>query len=374
MPRPVVFISYAREDLAFAERLYDALSAEFSPWMDKKKLIGGQDWERALTLAVRQSDFFLFCASGHSVTKRGTVQKEIKLALEVWREKLEDDIYFIPVRLEVCEVPDQISRFQWIDAFESGWFERIVKALRYGVAQTNSAPSPLPILVEERIIASSPEADFEMKVAYPEFQPANAVGIADVNAAVSVFARKVASNFSNSDHTESPLGLADFLSVGFAVSTISAAIISLQFSFDIYTGGAHSNQTVQTRNFGREPFRELTLSDFPAPGKHKEFLSAVSDSCHEEILHQKRSRIEKWLDGRPEKTREMSEWETDWIKRGAGPDWKNFEHFWVEGDSLHFSFSPYQVASYAEGFFSCSIPISRLEPLMRPEMVKILRG
>ena len=152
MSRAKVFISYAREDLAFAERLYDALSGEFSPWMDKKNLVGGQDWERALTLAVRRSDFFIFCASNNSANKRGTIQKEIKLALEVWRGKLEDDIYFIPLRLEACEVPDQISRFQWIDAFENGWFEKIVRALQHGITQAKSAPSPLPISFEERVI------------------------------------------------------------------------------------------------------------------------------------------------------------------------------------------------------------------------------
>jgi len=168
--RATVFISYAREDFAFAEKLCDLLSAEFSPWMDKKNLIGGQDWERALTVAVRQSDFFIFCASANSVAKRGTIQKEIKLALDVWREKLEDDIYFIPVRLERCDVPGHISRFQWIDAFESGWFEKVVRALRYGATRAKSASDLLPISFEERIIANSPEDEFEMKVVYPEFQ------------------------------------------------------------------------------------------------------------------------------------------------------------------------------------------------------------
>jgi hypothetical protein len=377
--RATVFISYAREDLAFAEGLYDALSAEFLPWMDKKSLVGGQDWERALTLAVRRSDFFIFCASSNSATKRGTIQKEIKLALEVWREKLEDDIYFIPVRLENCEVPDQISRFQWIDAFENGWFEKIVRALKHGIIQGNSAPGPLPISFEERIIANSPEDDrFKMKVAYPEFQPAVATGIAEINAAISVFARRIASNFSSSEHIgeESDIGIHNYLLVNFSVSTISATMISVQFEFDIYTGGAHGNQTVQTRNFSRSPFRELSPDQLPTFNKQKEFLLEISNFCQEDIARQKRNRLEEWSKGSGEQIQVEgpSEWEKDWIKTGAGPDWKNFENYWVEGNSLHFSFAPYQVASYAEGFFSCSMPIPRLEPLMRPEIVKILKG
>ena len=215
-----------------------------------------------------------------------------------------------------------------------------------------------------------------MKVAYPEFQPADALGIADINAAISVFARRIASNFSNSEGIgeEGPLGLTDFLSVDFAVSTISATLISVQFSFDIYTGGAHSNQNVQTKNFGRSPFRELTLDQLPTYIKGKEFLLQVSNFCQEDIMRQKRNQLEKWSDGSAEQLREADEWEKNWIKTGAGPDWKNFENYWVEGDSLHFSFAPYQVASYAEGFFSCSMPFSKLEPLIRPEIIEILKS
>ena len=52
--------------------------------------------------AIRASDYILIFLSKTSVAKRGYVQKEFKLALEVLREIPEGTIYAIPVRLDEC--------------------------------------------------------------------------------------------------------------------------------------------------------------------------------------------------------------------------------------------------------------------------------
>src|SRR3954451_9493749 len=50
---PQVFIAYVREDVALAARLYrDLESAGFSPWMDVRKLLAGQNWPRAIEAAI----------------------------------------------------------------------------------------------------------------------------------------------------------------------------------------------------------------------------------------------------------------------------------------------------------------------------------
>ncbi|MCP4106377.1 MAG: TIR domain-containing protein [Desulfobacteraceae bacterium] len=54
-----VFISYAREDIEVAERLYSDLNnAGLKPWMDEKDLLPGQNWELTVTNAIRKSSFF----------------------------------------------------------------------------------------------------------------------------------------------------------------------------------------------------------------------------------------------------------------------------------------------------------------------------
>lgn len=65
-----------------------------------------------------------------SVAKRGYVQKEFKLALEVLDEIPEGQIFLIPVRLDNCQVPDRFHNLHYCDLFEEDGFEQIVKAIK----------------------------------------------------------------------------------------------------------------------------------------------------------------------------------------------------------------------------------------------------
>src|SRR5579864_7825016 len=54
---PQVYLAYVREDQALAERLYETVAAAgFSPWMDVRKLLPGQNWPRAIDAAIENSD------------------------------------------------------------------------------------------------------------------------------------------------------------------------------------------------------------------------------------------------------------------------------------------------------------------------------
>ena len=129
-----IFLCYAREDEEKVNNLYQKLCDEgFKPWMDKKDILPGEQWEFCIPRAIRRSDFFLACLSANSVTKRGYLQKEIKEGLDIWDEMLEDDIYLIPVRLEDCEVPERLRDFQWVNLFEEDSWTRLVKAIQVGV-------------------------------------------------------------------------------------------------------------------------------------------------------------------------------------------------------------------------------------------------
>ena len=89
-----IFLSYASEDIDRVEVLYDfLLNQNLKPWMDKKDILPGELWEPVIWKAIKQSDFLLICLSNNSVNKRGFLQKEIKLALNIWDERLEDDIF-----------------------------------------------------------------------------------------------------------------------------------------------------------------------------------------------------------------------------------------------------------------------------------------
>jgi hypothetical protein len=116
---PRVFVSYSVEDAAFAERLFSALCARgFSAWIDRQRLLPGQNWQRRIEDAIASSDFFIACFSKTSVRKRGGFQAEIRYALYCAARVPLDDVFIIPVRLDDCRVPSRIGmETQYVDLF-----------------------------------------------------------------------------------------------------------------------------------------------------------------------------------------------------------------------------------------------------------------
>ncbi|MEZ4526802.1 MAG: toll/interleukin-1 receptor domain-containing protein [Desulfobacterales bacterium] len=116
-----VFISYAREDIATARRLYEDLKmAGIVPWMDKIDLLPGQNWKFHITKAIRESSYFIALLSSKSLSKRGFVQKELKLALDILGEFSDEDVFLIPARLDDCQPEDEKLKYlNWADLFPS---------------------------------------------------------------------------------------------------------------------------------------------------------------------------------------------------------------------------------------------------------------
>jgi len=117
--KPRVFIAYVQEDLSFAKKLYRALEESgLHPWLDKKKLMPGQNWPRAIESAIQTSDFFVACLSRRATSKRGSFHSELRYALFCAAKVPLDEIFLIPLRLDDCLVPRRISkRIQYVDLF-----------------------------------------------------------------------------------------------------------------------------------------------------------------------------------------------------------------------------------------------------------------
>lgn len=129
-----IFISYARSDYDKALELYTFLKNRgFSPWLDKKDLLPGQEWKAEIKQAIRESVVFIACLSNSSVNKQGFVQVELKDGLDVAEEMPEGVIYIIPVRLDECDVPSRLEKYQWMDYFEPDELEKLIRAIQFRV-------------------------------------------------------------------------------------------------------------------------------------------------------------------------------------------------------------------------------------------------
>ncbi len=141
---PQVFLAYVEEDYALVHRLYLQLrAAGYEPWLDKKKLLPGQNWPRAIEQAIEISSFFLPCFSNRAGGKRGHFQAELRYALDCAARQPLDDVYIIPVRLEECPVPPRIRReLQYVDLFPD-WDRGLRRILETMENQKSKARSRL---------------------------------------------------------------------------------------------------------------------------------------------------------------------------------------------------------------------------------------
>ena len=134
-PLPKVFIAYVEEDLELARRLRDGIAAACSPWMDKDKLIPGQNWPRAIRRAIEISDVFVACFSPRSTAKRGPFQSELRWALRCAQRVPLESTFLVPVRFEACPVPRSIAEHvQYVDLFPD-WdagIKKIIRAVQSG--------------------------------------------------------------------------------------------------------------------------------------------------------------------------------------------------------------------------------------------------
>ncbi|MCI5208157.1 MAG: toll/interleukin-1 receptor domain-containing protein [Candidatus Electrothrix sp. ATG2] len=128
-----VFLSYARSDYKKVSQYYRKLNDDgFNPWIDKKRLHPGQDWKYVIEKELQKATFVILFISKELLTKRGYIQDEIKQALLYKNSKLPDDVYFIPARLEECDIPSELSECQYVDLFTEDGYDTLVNALIHG--------------------------------------------------------------------------------------------------------------------------------------------------------------------------------------------------------------------------------------------------
>jgi hypothetical protein len=144
----------------------------------------------------------------------------------------------------------------------------------------------------------------------------------------------------------SPPGPLD-LQVDYELFDFSPTILSVKFTVYEYTGGAHGNTAFQTYTFDLAQQRILTLNDLFLPGSNP--LQVIAPIVQQDLA----ATLGDMADA-------------TWIEQGTGTNPDNYQNFVLTPDALIFFFPPYQVAPYAAGPQTVSIPLAQLSAVLAP--------
>jgi hypothetical protein len=104
---PQAFISYVSENRAEVEKLADALrKLGCEVWLDKNEISPGANWKIALQKAIEEGNYFIACFSdAYFARTKSFMNDELNIAIDEIRQRPDDAVFFIPIKLDRCDVP-----------------------------------------------------------------------------------------------------------------------------------------------------------------------------------------------------------------------------------------------------------------------------
>lgn len=130
-----VFLLYARSDKDAVQRLYNRIGKDgANAWLDVERILPGQDWEYEIRRAIHASDIVLVCLSRGFNKQGGYRHEELRITLEKANSVPDGEIFILPARLEKCELPEPLRRWQRVDLFEPDGYRKLLSALKEHIA------------------------------------------------------------------------------------------------------------------------------------------------------------------------------------------------------------------------------------------------
>jgi|GEM_PF-3553590 len=301
-----VFISHAKEDIEFAEELYVYLTeVGYSPWLDKKKIRAGANWDYEIKKALKKSDYIIILLSSSSVKKRGYIQKEFKYALEYWENKLADDIYIIPIVLDECEIPEQLLKFHWIQA-NVDYKESILDSLNYQKAKYLESASPSSIALSDyQLISLGLDLTIENKINYecelPFFKSNESFDSNFINTFIQHDVYETIGEFRNwiindEDFINRNKKISGYIDISHNIVFLNRNFLSLSISCESYLGGAHPSTSFNTLNFNLNPEYVISLRDIIEFENIEEFINELIENFGDKEQKEYLPRYVEYLD------------------------------------------------------------------------------
>jgi hypothetical protein len=114
----VVFLCHTSDNKDYAANLNKYLESEgLKPWLDKKKIYGGDEWDSLLEKTIlKEVDYFVVLQSNAMEKKfESYFRKEIKLALERQQKFMPGIRFIIPTKIDDCQLLEELEHLQTID-------------------------------------------------------------------------------------------------------------------------------------------------------------------------------------------------------------------------------------------------------------------
>ena len=132
------FISYVSEDMAIADYFEEILKKNgIKIWRDTNNLGAGARWKDHILEGIRAGGYFLPLFTKKWLQRERTyANEELAIAIEELRMRPRDNVWFIPIRVDDCQIPDRpigggerMSDIQRVDIGLLGWGKGLTKLL-----------------------------------------------------------------------------------------------------------------------------------------------------------------------------------------------------------------------------------------------------
>ncbi len=269
-----VFISYASEDAATAQRICAALrAADIEVWFDLSELKGGDAWDAAIRKQIKACALFIAVISANTRARvEGYFRLEWKLAIDRSHLMAAEKAFLLPVVIDGTReadalVPDKFHEVQWSQLpaglTPPAFVARVARLLSPDAPLASPAPR-LPAGADE----AAPAKPFTAASAEPSIRPpappANISGRTWLTLAVAAvliagalfwFATQRGSSWRN------PLASARFSRLSEIEGLAPAAAISRDGKSVAFLASHEGRTDIWVTEIGSDKFRNLTRDD-----------------------------------------------------------------------------------------------------------------
>ncbi len=207
-------------------------------------------------------------------------------------------------------------------------------------------PAPPPMVISRQLNEDLPKV-YTLQINYPYLEQVVDPRFNLFNEQIAAVVANIRQNFTDglkaNPATPDPNFGSSYLQTSYSITHGTGGLLSVLFKVGYYvSGAAHPNQYALSLNLDIANARVLKLADLFKPGAG--YLQAVSTYSIQDLKRQN-----------------VLEWDT-----GAQPIEDNYRTWNITPDGLLISFDPYEVASYAMGPQSVTIPYTALKDIIDP--------